>query len=356
MAEERIAVDYGACEAAEGMLKSLESGVLRSAENHINTAGRSFSNLNFAHVPVTGAHTALVNLQTDVKGVRTRLKTIVNKTKSWDKSYASDLQGLRLGLTPNIDANGNVQPLTLADLVRQLNATDVSPELFFESLTDEEKVFLEKFGFEQFDDKVAAVEFYRMLDGVEPRPESFDAGMREIQKLNSDISDGDARFIWAAFIIATCAGGSAAKAGINIGALGVMAQSALDGAVTVPTVKVQQPARQEISVNQFINDNVPPQFRTQVRNAFESDVQVRTLTRDEVFFRYYGGESGPSSYWFTPNRVSNPRSTLALPPGNTAQHVDRVVIPRGTTVLEGTIAPNFGQPGGGQQIFVPNLN
>jgi hypothetical protein len=31
-------------------------------------------------------------------------------------------------------------------------------------------------------------------------------------------------------------------------------------------------------------------------------------------------------------------------------------IPKGTTILEGTVAPNFGQPGGGYQIYIPDIS
>ena len=39
---------------------------------------------------------------------------------------------------------------------------------------------------------------------------------------------------------------------------------------------------------------------------------------------------------------------------STYKYVDTYVIPKGTTILEGTIAPNFGQPGGGYQYYVPD--
>jgi len=109
------------------------------------------------------------------------------------------------------------------------------------------------------------------------------------------------------------------------------------------------------NVDSFINSNVPKQYQTQVRNAFGSDVKVTTLTQDTTVYRYYGGDSAASSYWVTPNKTTNPISELALPPGNTAQHVDSIVLPKGTRVLEGTVAPNFGQSGGGYQFYVPNL-
>ena len=109
------------------------------------------------------------------------------------------------------------------------------------------------------------------------------------------------------------------------------------------------------SVDNFIKDNIPPQYQIQVKSAFGPDVKVTTLTQDTTVYRYYGGDSAASSYWVTPNKVANPISELALPPGNTAQYVDTIVLPKGTTILEGTVAPNFGQPGGGYQFYVPNI-
>lgn len=45
---------------------------------------------------------------------------------------------------------------------------------------------------------------------------------------------------------------------------------------------------------------------------------------------------------------------FVLPPGNTYQYMDTYIVPEGTTILEGTVAPNFGQPGGGYQFYVPD--
>lgn len=74
---------------------------------------------------------------------------------------------------------------------------------------------------------------------------------------------------------------------------------------------------------------------------------MTTLTQNSTVYRYYGGDSAPSSYWVTPNKVSNPISELALPPGNTAQYADTIVLKKGMTVLEGTVDRNFGQAGSG---------
>ena len=109
------------------------------------------------------------------------------------------------------------------------------------------------------------------------------------------------------------------------------------------------------NVDSFIKNNIDIDFQQNVKNAFSSDVKVTTLTQDTTAYRYYGGDSSVSSYWVTPNKVANPISELSLPLGNTAQYVDSIVIPKGITILEGTVAPNFGQLGGGYQFYVPNL-
>jgi hypothetical protein len=94
-----------------------------------------------------------------------------------------------------------------------------------------------------------------------------------------------------------------------------------------------------------------------VRNAFASDIKVSTLKRATTVYRYYGAGSEHSSNWYTPYQVDNPKLELALPPGNTAEYMDTVVLPRGTRVIEGTVAPrswNGGPllPGGGYQYYI----
>ncbi|MDE5974520.1 MAG: glycohydrolase toxin TNT-related protein, partial [Eubacterium sp.] len=106
------------------------------------------------------------------------------------------------------------------------------------------------------------------------------------------------------------------------------------------------------SVDDFIEQNVAPDFQKSVKNAFSSDAKVTTLSKDTTVYRYYGDGANPKSYWYTPNKTSNPVGDLALPGQNSAQYVEKYIIPKGTTVLEGTVAPNFGQPGGGYQYYV----
>lgn len=85
-----------------------------------------------------------------------------------------------------------------------------------------------------------------------------------------------------------------------------------------------------------------------------NDTKVTVLKQDVKVYRYHGGLSQGTSYWYTPNQTSNPASDLALPQGNTYRYMDTFTIPKGTTILKGTVAPNFGQPGGGYQFYVPD--
>ena len=108
------------------------------------------------------------------------------------------------------------------------------------------------------------------------------------------------------------------------------------------------------SVDSFIRKNVNSNFQKNVKDAFTSDVKLTQLSRDKVAYRYHGGDSQAKSYWYTPYKTSNPASALALPKGNTYSHIDSYIIPKGTFILEGTVAPNFGQSGGGYQYYVSN--
>ena len=107
-----------------------------------------------------------------------------------------------------------------------------------------------------------------------------------------------------------------------------------------------------ITVDEYLDKYVPSEFRDSVRNAFEDDIKVTELKEDVVVYGYYGNTSGERSYWYTPNQYENPQESLALPEGNTCEHLDVYVIPKGTLVLEGTVAPLFGKSGQGYQYYV----
>lgn len=46
----------------------------------------------------------------------------------------------------------------------------------------------------------------------------------------------------------------------------------------------------------------------------------------------------------------------SLPPSNTAENVVMIRVPKGTIIYEGAAATNFGQLGGGSQVFIPKVD
>ncbi|WP_082799338.1 glycohydrolase toxin TNT-related protein [Geobacillus icigianus] len=88
--------------------------------------------------------------------------------------------------------------------------------------------------------------------------------------------------------------------------------------------------------------------------AFNPGAQVVKLQDDLVVYRYYGGAANPRGRWVTTEKLSAPINKLALPPGSTAEYVTKWIIHKGTEVLQGTVAPNFGRSGGAVQIYLPN--
>jgi RHS repeat-associated protein len=78
------------------------------------------------------------------------------------------------------------------------------------------------------------------------------------------------------------------------------------------------------------------------------------LTEDWQGYQY-GNGLGYESNWATPTRYLDPetaRAELALPEYNSASMVRSVTIPKGTTMWEGVARAQFGQPGGGLQVWV----
>ena len=140
------------------------------------------------------------------------------------------------------------------------------------------------------------------------------------------------------------AGGAAAKAATSAGKA-AKATKAVDKAADAGKLTM---------VDDFLSRHVNPVFQQNVKNAFADDIKVTTLKQDTIVYRYHGGESKGISYWYTPNKTSNPAKDLALPEGNPYKYMDTFIIPKGTTILEGTVAPNFGQIGGGYQFYVPD--
>ncbi len=98
--------------------------------------------------------------------------------------------------------------------------------------------------------------------------------------------------------------------------------------------------------------------RREVITAFTRNSRVRTLDEDLLVRRYWiEGEGGslPRGRWVVPRdqSVPDPLSDLALWREG-PYRVENWTIPRGTRIIEGGAGPNFGQPGGANQIYVPN--
>ena len=130
--------------------------------------------------------------------------------------------------------------------------------------------------------------------------------------------------------------------------------SGLPENVAMSQAAMSQAEMEKISAftDQFINTKIDPSRQATVRDAFGPDMVAVTLSEDITVFRYYGSGADPIGSWYTPYLYDNPASMLALPQQNSVEFVSTYVIPKGTTVLQGHVAPNFGQPGQGFQIYV----
>jgi hypothetical protein len=99
-------------------------------------------------------------------------------------------------------------------------------------------------------------------------------------------------------------------------------------------------------------DNI--HHRRDAVEAFTREGRVVTLIEDTPVIRYWvNGFSNPRGNWVVRQRLENPHRDLALPhPG--PYNVKEWTIPAGTRIIEGPAGPNFNQPGGETQIYVPN--
>jgi hypothetical protein len=98
--------------------------------------------------------------------------------------------------------------------------------------------------------------------------------------------------------------------------------------------------------------------RLEVINSFqEGSIRGMTAAGDESFIRYFGGAASEHGRFLTPSfpPSGSARDVLALPPSNLATGIRGFGIEPGTRFFEGTVAPRFGRPGGGSQVFVPDL-
>lgn len=92
-----------------------------------------------------------------------------------------------------------------------------------------------------------------------------------------------------------------------------------------------------------------------IAEAFGPGMYTERLAQDLKVYRYYDGStSSPRGRWLTEHLWDDPVNDLALPGGNNAANVEVWIIPKGTEVLRGPVAPNFGRPGGGTQLYLPD--
>ena len=99
-----------------------------------------------------------------------------------------------------------------------------------------------------------------------------------------------------------------------------------------------------------------------ISNTFRSASYAEiTLSEVTTLYRVYGGTAGQMGAFWTRTAPSGPlQSTidLALNPqwGNTATKIARIQVPAGTTIFEGTAATQGGLLGGGNQVFIRNVD
>jgi len=114
---------------------------------------------------------------------------------------------------------------------------------------------------------------------------------------------------------------------------------------------------QMAKVQKWLNKNVKVSRHAETLQAFGPDIAVRKVKKGTVVNRYWGGKSEELGRWVTPSTYADPISSLALDTSmNTAQNMSKLMFTKKTMTLQGTVAPNFGQNGGGFQILVSNKN
>ena len=98
--------------------------------------------------------------------------------------------------------------------------------------------------------------------------------------------------------------------------------------------------------------------RVEAIQAFKvTTIAARSAGPDETVVRAWGGSSLETGRWFSrADLAADARHSLALPPGNTAEHLTEFGLEPGTRYFEGTAARNFDQPGGAIQIMVPDTS
>lgn len=98
--------------------------------------------------------------------------------------------------------------------------------------------------------------------------------------------------------------------------------------------------------------------RWQIINSFKvGSIKFQTMSEGDKLYRW--STNGNIGRFLSPTMITDAnmaRSLLALPEVNTLLHLDEYTVFQKARVIFGEVAPNFGQAGGGLQVFIPNPN
>lgn len=112
-------------------------------------------------------------------------------------------------------------------------------------------------------------------------------------------------------------------------------------------------------------DLVDPRYRQEVRESFQGPVVAYRLSRPMVVYRIHGDSGRQGNYFsrFSYKDVLRAARRLALPSANDLSRKTAYILPAGTVVLVGKVAPQVGTPGfpdtatgGGEQIVATDRN
>ncbi len=131
-----------------------------------------------------------------------------------------------------------------------------------------------------------------------------------------------------------------------------------------PQTVSNQSTAPAVTYDENVFDIVVESQRPVVARAFEPGARKITLDRDLHVYRYWGGGSGESGFFYAKKMFTErdvAKRKLSLPERNTALNVTQYKIPRGTTVIYGITANMAGMDGysleatgGAEQYYLPN--
>jgi hypothetical protein len=147
--------------------------------------------------------------------------------------------------------------------------------------------------------------------------------------------------------------GVVGNAAVAIGAGVVAARAARAPAVTrgsVPPLTSTEAAEARAFLMEV---KTPAKYVNDTMKGFGAGTRVETLDADVHVFRYHGTAESARGRWVTEEPVNDAIRELALKRAdNPATHMTEWIVPAGTKVLRGPVAPLHDQPGGGSQIFL----